>query len=159
MTAQNIQTEDEPYYAAQRPPVVVQILSIIFYTAFAIPVSLTAMDQFGFIGLALAAFLAWQWVRIPALGGLTAPADAARILAPTVAPAPKTSGNASFDAYRNELLGRLEDEQHNFEGFVDRLRAAKDRTEFDRFMSERENSLRDAAGTRREQGFDAAATA
>ncbi|MFN3208551.1 MAG: DUF2852 domain-containing protein [Roseovarius sp.] len=48
-----------------------------------------------------------------------------------------SSGNSAFDAYRNETLRRLEDEQQSFEAFLDRLRAARDKAEFDQFMEER----------------------
>lgn len=47
------------------------------------------------------------------------------------------TGNRSFDAYRAETLRRLEEEQDNFEAFLDRLRDAKDKAEFDQFMDER----------------------
>lgn len=50
----------------------------------------------------------------------------------------KSSGNAAFDAYRDETIRRLEDEQHKFEAFLKRLRDAKDKAEFDAFMDERE---------------------
>lgn len=50
-----------------------------------------------------------------------------------------TSGNHAFDAYRNETLKRLEDEQREFKDFLERLRFAKDKTEFDAFMTERRN--------------------
>jgi hypothetical protein len=49
----------------------------------------------------------------------------------------RTTGNAAFDAYKAETLRRLQDEQEAFEAFLDRLRTAKDKTEFDAFMSER----------------------
>lgn len=48
-----------------------------------------------------------------------------------------SSGNRAFDEYRSETLKRLEDEQKEFRGFLDRLRFAKDKTEFDQFMAER----------------------
>jgi Protein of unknown function (DUF2852) len=48
-----------------------------------------------------------------------------------------TSGNHAFDEYRNETLRRLEDEQREFLAFLERLRQAKDKAEFDQFMSER----------------------
>ncbi len=51
----------------------------------------------------------------------------------------RSSGNNAFDEYRNETLKRLEDEEQEFRDFLDRLRAAKDKTEFDQFMSERKN--------------------
>jgi len=48
-----------------------------------------------------------------------------------------SSGNRAFDDYRAETLKRLEDEQHEFKEFLERLRFAKDRAEFDQFMTER----------------------
>ena len=48
-----------------------------------------------------------------------------------------SSGNAAFDEYREETLRRLEEEQKDFKGFLDRLRQAKDKAEFDQFMAER----------------------
>ena len=50
---------------------------------------------------------------------------------------PSTSGNRAFDDYRSETLKRLEDEQREFKDFLARLRFARDRAEFDQFMSER----------------------
>lgn len=52
---------------------------------------------------------------------------------------PPSSGNRAFDDYRTETLRRLEDEQREFREFLDRLRFAKDKTEFDQFMNERRN--------------------
>jgi Protein of unknown function (DUF2852) len=49
----------------------------------------------------------------------------------------RSSGNRAFDAYKAETLRRLEEEQIAFETFLDRLRAAKDKTEFDNFMDDR----------------------
>ncbi len=48
----------------------------------------------------------------------------------------KTSGNSAFDAYKADTLRRLEDEQDSFEAFLNRLREAKDKAEFDQFMEE-----------------------
>jgi hypothetical protein len=50
-----------------------------------------------------------------------------------------SSGNRAFDDYRSETLRRLEDEQREFKEFLERLRFAKDRSEFDQFMNERRN--------------------
>jgi hypothetical protein len=50
-----------------------------------------------------------------------------------------SSGNRAFDEYREETLKRLEQEQSEFKDFLDRLRFAKDKTEFDQFMAERRN--------------------
>ena len=52
----------------------------------------------------------------------------------------RSSGNTAFDDYRNETLKRLEEEQKEFSGFLDRLRRAKDKAEFDQFMAERRNT-------------------
>ncbi len=51
--------------------------------------------------------------------------------------APASSGNRAFDEYRAETLRRLEQEQQEFSSFLDRLRFAKDKSEFDQFMAER----------------------
>jgi hypothetical protein len=55
-----------------------------------------------------------------------------------------SSGNAAFDEYREEQLRRLEEERARLDAEIDafheymaNLRKAKDREEFDRFMSER----------------------
>lgn len=58
--------------------------------------------------------------------------------------APPSSGNRAFDEYRTETLRRLEEEQREFRDFLDRLRFAKDKTEFDQFMAERRNRAADA---------------
>jgi hypothetical protein len=49
---------------------------------------------------------------------------------------PPSSGNRAFDEYRMETLRRLEDEQKEFREFLDRLRHAKDKEEFDLFMAQ-----------------------
>jgi hypothetical protein len=48
-----------------------------------------------------------------------------------------TSGNSAFDAYKEATLRRLEEEQDAFEAFLQRLREAKDKAEFDQFMDDR----------------------
>ena len=48
-----------------------------------------------------------------------------------------SSGNRAFDEYREETLRRLEEEQREFRDFLERLRHAKDKAEFDQFMAER----------------------
>ena len=50
-----------------------------------------------------------------------------------------TSGNAAFDDYRTETLRRLEEEQQEFVAYLERLRRAKDKAEFDQFMADRRN--------------------
>lgn len=49
----------------------------------------------------------------------------------------KSSGNTAFDSYKSETLRRLEQEQEAFEAFLQRLRDAKDKAEFDQFMDDR----------------------
>ena len=51
-----------------------------------------------------------------------------------------SSGNWAFDEYRAETLRRLEEEQRQFKEFLDRLRHAKDKAEFDQFMAEMRRS-------------------
>ena len=48
-----------------------------------------------------------------------------------------SSGNRAFDEYRQDTLRRLEEEQQDFAAFLERLRFAKDKSEFDQFMAER----------------------
>lgn len=49
----------------------------------------------------------------------------------------QTNGSSAFDDYRAETLRRLEREQGEFQEFVEHLRAAKDKAEFDQFIAER----------------------
>ncbi len=49
----------------------------------------------------------------------------------------RSTGNSAFDAYKADTLRRLEDEQDNFEAFLQRLRDARDKAEFDQFMADR----------------------
>lgn len=48
------------------------------------------------------------------------------------------TGNSAFDAYREETLKRLEEEHSEFVDFLEKLREAKDKSEFDQFMKQRE---------------------
>ncbi len=56
-----------------------------------------------------------------------------------------SSGNAAFDAYKAETIRRLQEEQEAFEAFLQRLRDAKDKSEFDSFMADRARSNAAAA--------------
>lgn len=49
----------------------------------------------------------------------------------------RSTGNVAFDAYKDDTLKRLEAEQEAFQSFLERLRAAKDKSEFDQFMDDR----------------------
>lgn len=48
-----------------------------------------------------------------------------------------STGNRAFDEYREATLRRLEEESREFRDFLERLRMAKDRSEFDQFMADR----------------------
>lgn len=54
-----------------------------------------------------------------------------------------SSGNTAFDAYKADTLRRLQEEQDSFENFLERLREAKDKNEFDQFMDERARKAKD----------------
>ena len=73
-----------------------------------------------------------DWMRSRMGGGGPAPTGGFWGQAPS-------SGNHAFDEYRNDTLKRLEEEQREFREFLERLRFAKDKTEFDAFMNERRN--------------------
>ena len=49
----------------------------------------------------------------------------------------RMNGSPAFDEYRAETLRRLEREQGEFQEFVEHLRMAKDKAEFDQFITER----------------------
>ena len=90
------------------------------------------------LGLAILAYLIWSgrmgfWRhRGPGRWHYTAP-DEGR----AKQQAGPSSGNHAFDEYREETLRRLEEEQEAFHAFLERLRQAKDKAEFDQFMADR----------------------
>lgn len=55
----------------------------------------------------------------------------------------RPTGNTTFDSYKADTLRRLEEEQGKFEEFLERLREAKDKSEFDMFMEDRAKAARD----------------
>ncbi|RYH03346.1 DUF2852 domain-containing protein [Salipiger sp. IMCC34102] len=61
-----------------------------------------------------------------------------------------SSGNRAFDAYKEETLRRLQDEQDEFAAFLGRLREAKDKAEFDQFMADRNKDDRAPVQTERD---------
>jgi hypothetical protein len=132
-------------YAHSDPmPVAVQVLSTILFAAFAIPVTIIALNVFWPAGILIAVILAWRGGFAPTGRPSPAPRDmdeAMKSLMPTTAQ--RSSGNASFDAYRHDMIERLEVEQENFEGFLSRLRHAKDQSEFDAFLDQRAAALDD----------------
>lgn len=58
-----------------------------------------------------------------------------------------SSGNHAFDEYREATLKRLEEEEREFRAFLDRLRHAKDKSQFDEFMAERRERPQPGAAT------------
>jgi len=54
----------------------------------------------------------------------------------------RPTGNAAFDAYKADTIKRLQDDQQAFEAFLQRLRQAKDKSEFDAFMDDRSKAAR-----------------
>ena len=82
------------------------------------------------LGLALLAYMIWsKRMFSKSCGHRTARHAAWSALKP--------SGNSAFDAYKADTLKRLEEEQDRFEAFLERLREAKDKAEFDQFMEDR----------------------
>jgi Protein of unknown function (DUF2852) len=57
----------------------------------------------------------------------------------------RPTGNAAFDAYKADTIRRLQDEQEAFESFLQRLRQAKDKSEFDAFMDDRARGAQSAS--------------
>ncbi len=47
------------------------------------------------------------------------------------------TGNQAFEEYRADTLRRLEEEQRDFHDFLNHLRAAKDKQQFDEFLAQR----------------------
>jgi hypothetical protein len=85
------------------------------------------------IGLAILAYMIWSKRMFSRNRNRHAASDLT-----AVRTAMTSSGNSAFDAYKTETLRRLEEEQHSFEKFLERLREAKDKAEFDQFMDDRD---------------------
>ena len=141
MTSATTNPDHDLAYLQHAAPVAVQILSMIFFVAFAIVSTALAFNWFWPAGFALAVLFALRGFgpfqgdgrsMRPRFGNsvtVSAKSDAAPVMAP--------SGNASFDAYRTDMLARLETEHQSFQDFLGRLREARDKTEFDHFMDDR----------------------
>ncbi len=99
------------------------------------------------VGLAMLAYLggsgrlqAWDSEYAGASGawfnvGCRSPASGSE--SPTRKPSAAASGNKAFDDYRADAMSRLEEEEREFRSFLERLRQARDKAEFDGFMAER----------------------
>ena len=136
MTADNA-AQPKPVTYTHPMPVPVQVLSTLLFAAFAIPVTIVALNVFWPGGIALAIILAWRGGFAPGQRAAQPIEETVKSLLPDAATAPQSSGNASFDAYRSDMIARLETEQTHFENFLGRLRDAKDKSEFDKFMDDR----------------------
>ena len=90
------------------------------------------------VGLALLAYLIWSG-RMGSCKGRRGrwQEKMERFKSGGSAPRWRSSGNRAFDEYREETLRRLEDEQKDFKKFLAKLRMAKDKAEFDQFMTDR----------------------
>jgi len=130
-------TQAKPAVYTHPMPVSVQVISTVLFAAFAIPVTIVALNVFWPAGIALAIILAWRGGFAPGQRAAAPIEDTVKSLLPTTASEPQSSGNASFDAYRSDMIARLETEQTHFEDFLGRLRDAKDKSEFDKFMDDR----------------------
>lgn len=64
------------------------------------------------------------------------------------------SGNRAFDEYRADTIKRLEEEAGEFRNFLERLRHAKDKAEFDQFMADRKNRPADDQPRKPNKGND-----
>ncbi|WP_203531238.1 DUF2852 domain-containing protein [Pseudoroseicyclus tamaricis] len=124
-----------------------RVLSLIFFTGYAIVAISVGFAHEALAGLVLAGALIWQGFNGLAVGASQGASSRAPGVA-DVAPEAETddwargstgrpSGNASFDAYKADMMRRLEEEQRAFEDFLARLRASKDQSEFDNFMERR----------------------
>ena len=106
-------------------------ISLVCFSAFAVVA--TAMG-FAFLppaGVLLAAICLWKGFgeTMDRKAG-TDPSDIG----------PRPTGNAAFDTCRDRTLRRLTQEQTDFEDFLDRLRRARDRSQFDRFLEARDRA-------------------
>ena len=89
------------------------------------------------VGLAILAYMIWSKRMFSGNCAATRTRHSYRA-------ATKSSGNSAFDAYKQDTLRRLEEEQQQFEAFLQRLREAKDKAEFDQFMDDRAKRRDDA---------------
>jgi Protein of unknown function (DUF2852) len=147
MTRMPQNAADTPSRSAGPPHIAVQILGLLMFGGFAIVATVLAFVHFWPAGFALAVILAWI-----GFGPILHPRQtlqAADLVAGVMPQRPQSdhTGNTSFDTYRADILTRLEDERKTFISFLERLRAAKDKSEFDSFMDDRAtaNRAQDAA--------------
>lgn len=130
-------------------PVSVQILSTIFFGVFGILAVIFAFNASLLGGIIVALVLGWRGGFAPGgwgTGNAVPSVETLMSLAPEAGQ--RSTGNASFDAYRADTLQRLEEEQVSFENFLGRLREAKDKSEFDAFLDKRARRVAQAGDDR-----------
>ncbi len=93
------------------------------------------------VGLALLAYMIWS----KRMFSSSCRKQSRKHFASSALRASRPSGNSAFDAYKSDTLRRLEQEQQDFEAFLERLRDAKDKAEFDQFMDDRSRKAGDDA--------------
>ena len=89
------------------------------------------------LGLAILVYLIWSKKMMCCIGKMRRWKSDALNLTNVRLSGLGSTGNSAFDDYREATLERLEEEQRGFQDFLERLRRAKDKKEFDRFMAER----------------------
>ena len=116
-----------PHFVAKPLLIVAMILGFIWW--WPVGLALLAVTVFARKACGYHRWAAWQaTARGPGAGGKN-----------WFGGEPPSSGNRAFDEYRTETLRRLEEEQKEFAEFLERLRFAKDKSEFDQFMGDRRN--------------------
>ena len=150
MTDHQARDAGAPYDDARsyEPSLVIQILSTIAFGVVSIVAVAMAFSAFWLAGLVTTAVIAGTWSSTAMFGNRRrwhrkAHRQAVRNVAPSVHN-DRSSGNASFDAYRAEMLDSLEQESRDFEGFLTRLREARGKMEFDKYMEERTEASKNA---------------
>ena len=95
------------------------------------------------VGLAILTYLAWTGRLRSMASRAVGPGQWFNLRADASG---ANTGDQAFDNYRAETLRRLEEEKREFADYLERLRRARDKAEFDGFMAER----RSRPGTTRE---------
>ena len=111
MSVQANQFETKMPSHRQDMPVSVQIISTLMYGGFAIVSVVIALNMFWPAGVVLAAILGWRGGFVPQnFTQVSADEIVEKVRALSPEAAQRSSGNASFDAYRKDILERLESE-------------------------------------------------
>lgn len=79
------------------------------------------------VGLAILAYLVWSG-RLGSKSNLFVWPSTAKFWG---------SGNQAFDEHKRDVIDQLEKEQEAFSDYIEKVRKAKDRAEFDQFTADR----------------------